>query len=464
MNKNKSMNMKPLSLDTITAITGGEYRGSQELRAKTITGVVRDNREVQPGYLFICIIGERVDGHDFANKAFEAGALCALAEHELIDSKGPYILVDSTLNALKKLAGYYRSLFNIPVIGITGSVGKTTAKEMTACVLSGKYNVLKTYENLNNEIGVPLMLLSLREEHEAAVIEMGISDFGEMRRLAQMVKPDICLITTIGYCHLDNLGDLSGVLKAKSEVFEFMKSDSLAVVNGDDELLRAFDPGIRKLSFGLGDYNDFKADNIESFGTEGIKADIVYSSGLFNVFIPAFGSHMVLGALPAVAIGLFLGLAEDEIRKGLSTYMTVGGRANIKNNGFITLIDDCYNANPNSVKASIASLCSLDGRKVAILGDMKELGSKSDELHREIGQYAAVTGVDLLICCGSSAEYIYRGFISNKNSSDSCYFSNKDELYSWLPVLIKAGDNVLVKASHSMRFEDITKELIDLIL
>ena len=186
------MKMKPLSLQTISEVTKGRLIGSKQESQTCITGVVRDNREVEPGNLFLCIKGERVDGHSFANAAFSAGAACCLAEKEIPDAAGPYILVSSTLEALKELGKYYRSLFRIPVIGITGSVGKTSAKEMTAAVLAEKFNVLKTPENLNNEIGVPLTLLALREEHEAAVVEMGISDFGEMSRLADMVRPSVC--------------------------------------------------------------------------------------------------------------------------------------------------------------------------------------------------------------------------------------------------------------------------------
>lgn len=453
------MRMKPLTLEKIAEITGGKYIGDEVLRHTAITGAVKDNREAYDGCLFICIKGERADGHHFANKAFSAGAACCLAERALHDAKGPYVLVASSLQALKELGEYYRGLFDIPVIGITGSVGKTTAKEMTAAVLSQKYNVLKTLDNLNNEIGVPLTLLSLKEEHEAAVIEMGISDFGEMSRLAKMVKPDICLMTSIGYCHLEQLGDLNGVLKAKSEVFRYMKPDSVAIVNGDDALLREYDPGVRKITFGLARYNDYKAVNVETLGLTGVTCDIVSEHGCFSVLIPAFGSHMVLGALPAAAIGRHLGLTAEEIRLGLLNYSAIGSRANIYDTGFITLIDDCYNANPNSMTASIRSLCTLTGRNVAILGDMAELGRNVDALHREIGVLCAKNGIDCLICCGARAEFIYKGLISTGIEIEAWHFPLKEALFSVLPSLIKKGDNVLVKASHSMHFEEIAEEL-----
>ena len=397
------MAMKPLSLETIARVTGGRYVGGDKDRDHLITGVVRDNREAFPGCLFLCIRGTRADGHDFAGAAYGAGAACCLAERPLASPAGPYVLVGSTLNAVKALGAYYRSLFDIPVIGVTGSVGKTTAKEMTAAVLSQKYNVLKTTENLNNELGVPLMLLSMQAEHEAAVIEMGISEFGEMSRLGEMVRPDICILTTVGYCHLDTLGDLNGVLRAKSEVFDYMSPDALAVLNGDDALLRKFEPKVRKIMFGVQSHNDYRAVDIRTDGTTGVSCRIVSPDGGFDVHIPAYGEHLVYGALPAAAVGHALGLTDDEIRAGLGTYAPVGGRANVLDTGRITLIDDCYNANPNSVSAALRSLSALDGRTVAVLGDMFELGSDAERLHYDIGAMAAELGIDGLVCCGSLA-------------------------------------------------------------
>lgn len=451
------MAMYPITLQTVAEVTGGRLIGGGD--AVCLTGVVRDNREIQPGNLFICIPGARVDGHDFAPAAYAAGAAACLAQHALPDAAGPYILVEDTLKALMALGKYYRSLLSIPVIGVTGSVGKTTAKEMTASVLSARFHTYRTMANLNNEIGVPLSLLAIGTEHEAAVIEMGISDFGEMSRLADMVQPDICIMTTIGFCHLDKLGDLDGVLRAKSEVFRFMKPDGVAIVNGDDEKLAAFDPGIRKLTFGYGDSCDWHADNVRADGTDGILCDLLAETGNLSVYIPAFGSHMALGALPAAMVGRLLGETDDEIARGLLTYVPVGGRANIEDTGYIRIINDCYNANPNSMAASLASLSTLEGRRVAILGDMKELGAASRDLHRSIGVLAGKYGIDSLICLGAEAEFIYKGFISGGFETESWHFPLKDALFSVLPRLIKKGDTVLVKASHSMGFDEVVNEL-----
>ena len=454
------MAMKPLSLKTIAEVTGGTLIGGDP--STLITGVFRDNREIIPGGMFLCIPGNRVDGHDFCGAAYDAGAAVCMGQRRLEGLTGPYILVDSTLEALKALGKYYRSLFNIPIIGVTGSVGKTTAKEMTAAALSAKYIVFKTPANLNNEIGVPLSLLSIQQEHEAAVIEMGISDYGEMSRLADMVRPDICIMTTIGFCHLEKLGDLNGVLRAKSEVFSYMKPDAIAVVSGDDKLLKEFDPGIRKITFGLDEKNDWRGENIRTDGLNGVLCDISGDGEKFSAYIPAFGSHMVLGALPAAAVGHILGLTGEEIAKGLLTYAPVGGRANIKDTGFIRIINDCYNANPNSAAASLTSLSAVPGRRVAILGDMKELGASSRELHRSIGVLSGQLGIDCLICLGEEAEFIYKGFISGGFDTEAWYFPLKDALFSVLPSLIKKDDTVLVKASHSMGFDEVVKELENL--
>ena len=452
------MKMKPITLEKIAEVTGGRYFGPRHFRNDRITGVSADSRYVEEGSLFVCIRGTRVDGHDFAKDAVEIGkASCRLAEKELNDGY-PYVLVDSTTQAIKALAAYYRSLLTIPVIGIVGSVGKTTAKEMTADVLSRKFCVLKTPANLNNELGVPLTLLSICEEHEAAVIEMGISDFGEMRRLAEMVRPDICVMTSIGYCHLEKLCDLQGVLQAKSEVFESMEPDAIAVVNGDDAMLRDFDPGIRKVTFGLDENNDYRAENVENLGFSGISCDICDEKICVFTLIPAFGTHIVYGALAAAAVGRILGVDGEDVMRGIAEYRPVGGRANVIDTGYITVIDDCYNANPNSMSASLKSLCSLKGKRCAILGDMNELGSDSNELHRQMGVYAADKKIDLLICVGEASEHIYNGYIS-ADGQNGYYFKTKEELYPQLPGFFNKKDIVLVKASHGMAFEDIVEEL-----
>jgi len=446
--------MKTLTPQKIAEITGGELVGDKEARNVPVVGAVRDNRDVKPGNLFICIRGARVDGHSYANSAFESGAACCLTEESIPDARGPYVIVESTLEAIKMLGGYYRSLFDIPVIGITGSVGKTTVKELIASVLGAKLHVLKTDMNLNNELGVPLTLLSLNESHEAAVIEMGISDFGEMSRLAEMARPDIFVMTKIGYAHIKELGDLNGVLRAKTEAFAYMKADGIAVLNGDDDLLLGYEPGMRKIIFGLGEHNDIRAVNIQTKGVEAVTLDIVSDKGRFSATIPAYGSHLAELAPAAAMVGQLLGLTGEEICRGFLSFGAVDGRSNVTNPLGITLIDDCYNANPNSVKAALKSISELKGRRVAILGDMLNLSEISEQMHREIGEFAAQCGVDSLACHGEDARFIYDGYKS-AGGVIGRHYQHMSELIEDIPLIIKKGDAVLVKASRGMHFEKL---------
>jgi len=446
--------MEHLTPQIIAGETGGKYIGEEESRDIHVTGAVRDNRDVQPGSLFVCIQGAKVDGHTFANSAFEAGAACCLAEKPIPGATGPYILVDSTHDAIMALAAYYRGLFSIPVVGVTGSVGKTTSKELIAAALGAKYRVLKTISNQNNELGVSLLLLSLDERYDVAVVEMGISEHGEMSNLARMVRPDIFNMTSIGYSHIEALGDLNGVLRAKSEAFAHMKPESVAILNGDDDILCGYDPGIRKILCGLGERNDFRAENISSEGTQAVTCDVVNGMERLHVRIPAYGSHLASLAPAAVAIGRLLGLTSEEIHKGILSYAPVDGRANVIDTGYITLIDDCYNANPHSVEAAITSLCVLPGRRVAIVGDMLELSGLSDSLHREAGIFAARSGIDRIICCGDKAKLAYESYRSSCTGAAS-YYRDIAQLMTALPKLVKKGDYVLVKASHAMRFDKL---------
>ena len=459
------MAMKPLSLKLLAEVTDGEYVGDPALADTLITGMVHDNRNVQPGNVFACIVGERVDGHTFADNAFSRGACACITERKLENPAGPYIIVDSTLEAIKKAGKYYRSILDIPVIGVTGSVGKTTAKEMISAALSAKYNVLKTPANFNTELGVPLTLLTVQQEHDVAVIEMGISEFGEMSRLADVARPDFVVMTNIGACHLESLGDLNGVLKAKSEVFGYMSENATAILNGDDKLLKAYTPGngIKKLTFGMDDSNDCWASNVKSDGTDSVSGSITFQNSVFDASLPAFGSHLIMGAMPALMIARLLGVDDADIAKGFATYRPVGGRANVSDTGFIKLINDCYNANPVSCGASIASLCSLDARHVAILGDMKELGTNSAQMHFDLGVLAAQKGVDCIVCVGEEAEHIHRGFLSAAPSSPAYHFQTKEDAISFLSIILQKGDAVLVKASHSMEFDKIVDELAKLV-
>ena len=311
--------MKNMSLNQIALACAGTYVGEESQKTLEVSGVVIDSRKVEPGFLFIAIKGERVDGHSFIPSVFEKGAACVLCEDTPESPAGPYIQVESCLEAIKRLAAYYRSTLTIPVIGISGSVGKTSTKEMIAAVLGQKYNVLKTEGNFNNEIGLPLTIFRIREEHEAAVLEMGISDFGEMTRLGKMAQPNICVLTNIGLCHLENLKDRDGILKAKTEMFDQAQPGAQIIVNGDDDkLITLKDSRTPKPTFfGLDPAHDLYAADIENLGLDGTRCSFVTKAGTFRAHIPIPGRHMVYNALAGTAVGLALGLTTEQIRAGI---------------------------------------------------------------------------------------------------------------------------------------------------
>ncbi len=449
--------MKPFTLQEIAAACGGQFVGTKEQKTQCITSVERDSRQIKDGSLFLAIKGARVDGHDFIETCYDAGAICALCETAPASTDKAYILVPSVLEAVKKIAKAYRQKFDIPVIGVSGSVGKTSTKEMLYAVLSQKYKTHKTQGNLNNELGVPLTLLAMPEDAQAAVIEMGISDFGEMTRLSEMVRPTVCVLTVIGCCHLENLIDRDGVLKAKTEMFSYADENATYILNGDDDkLLTVRDVcGKTPVFYGLSHTHDFYAEHIENNGENGIDCTLCYGDTRLAVTIPAIGSYMVSNALAGVAVGVQLGLTADELKRGVEAYQTVGSRARVVNTGRIRIIDDCYNANPTSVRASIDTLMNFDGRKVAVLGDMKELGTEELALHFDTGRYAKDKGVDVVLAVGPLAKELAKG-------ADGEWFADNEAINNALPSLIRDGDTVLVKASHSMQFEQIVATLTEL--
>ena len=451
--------MKNLTVETIVKICDGTLYGEEWIkeRQKEAAGVVLDSRLLEKDYVFIATRGEKVDGHKFIPSVFEKGALAVICETVPEKITGPCILVQDSFKALKQVAMFYRQQLDLKVIGITGSVGKTSTKEFVAGVLSAKYHVWKTQGNFNNEIGLPLTVLQLRDEHEIAVLEMGISDFGEMHRLSEIARPDICVLTNIGQCHLEYLGDRDGVLKAKAEIFDFMNPKGTIFVNGDDDKLITLKEKWqdRVITFGRNHSNDIYAQNEKSRGLLGSMVDIQGKVNIPEVQISLPGEHMVLNALAASAVADLLGLTRDEIKEGMKKVEAVSGRSNIISFKDFILIDDCYNANPVSMKAAIDLLQSAEGTKVAILGDMFELGEEEEKLHYEVGAYVAGK-VDVLICIGNLAKNIYEGAIlGTKEKTVMIYLKEKEELYSHLENIIMPQDTILLKASHGMGFADI---------
>ncbi len=452
--------MKSFTLKEVLVACKGKYLGDEALLSKEISAITHDSRRVIKDSLFAAIVGERVDGHNFIPMCMEAGALCTVCEKSPAENS-PHILVESTKQALIDIATAYRLKFNIPFIGITGSVGKTTTKEMIASVLSQKFKVHKTQGNFNNDLGVPLTIFAMEEDTEIAVIEMGISDFGEMSVLAQIVKPDVCVITNIGNCHLECLKDRSGVRKAKTEMFDFMSSSGIAVLCGDDDKLREIKEvqGKAPLFFGIEAENRYTAHSIKSDNETKTEFTVCYDEKEFSATVYALGKHMVTNALCATAIGKHFGLSEEEIAKGIEEYKPTGSRQNIIKTEKLTIIDDCYNANPTSMKASMETLSGFGGRRVAVIGDMKELGTHSEELHREIGAFAVEKNLDLVIAIGELSLNIYK---EARPHIDAEWFETVEEAKLELYEMLTIGDTVLVKASHSMRFEEIVEYLREL--
>ena len=434
------------TIKDIADITGGKLTGTAD--DVTVTGAVRDNRDVTPGDMFCALRGERSDGHSFISDALDRGAACALAQYVPEGESRSVIVVSDVEAAMRTLATECRRRLNIPVVGVTGSVGKTTTKEMLAAVLSQRFNTLKTEKNYNNELGVPLTLFRIGVEHEAAVVELGISHFGEMTVLGEMSRPDIAVYTSIARSHLEHLGDRDGVLRAKAELLDKMSDDALVVVNGDDTRLNALTCRQNKLSYGLDAHNDVCAENVLVSGEDGSSFDIVFpDSRRISVKLAAYGRHLIYAALAAATVGAKLGLTDAEIANGIASYTPLGRRASVIKTPSLTIIDDCYNANPDSTAMAIASAEDLPGRLVCILGDMLELGENSEVFHRETGEIARNTGAALLTT----------GELSKVMGGE--WFEDKAALISALPERLQRGDNVLVKASHSMAFEEIAEYL-----
>ena len=459
-----------ISLQQIATACGSKLCHAEGKENMQIQGAVLDSRQVEPGYLFFATRGEKVDGHSFIPKAVEKGAACVVCEQatEAEAAGVPYILVEDSFQALKDIAEEYRKSLDVTVVGITGSVGKTSTKEFIAGVLSRQYNVLKTEGNFNNEVGLPLTILKIREEHEVAVVEMGISEFGEMHRLSKIARPDICVLTNIGQCHLENLKSREGILKAKSEIFDFMNELGYVVLNGDDDMLATVEEvhGIRPMRFGLmkediGIENDVYATDLVNKGLFGSEALMHIEGENYPIQVPLPGEHMVYNALAAACVGRILKMEIPQIVQGIAAVQPVGGRSHIIRTDSFTVIDDCYNANPVSMKAALDLLQSAEGRKVAILGDMYELGVKEKELHKEVGSYAMEKDLDVMLCVGELSQFLYDGaMLAWDGVVDVRYFTTRDELMESLPEILKEGDTILIKASHGMHFEEVVKTLL----
>ena len=419
-----------------------------------VSAVCTDSRKLTPGCLFVPWLGERFDGHDFIGAALDAGAagcLCAKLPGDIRPDKF-YIKVDDTRLALRALATAYRNKFTIPFVQITGSVGKTTTKEMIAAVLGAKFRTLKTPENFNNDIGTPLTLFGLGPEHEAAVIETGMNHFGEIEYLGALVRPDVAVISNIGDAHIEFLGSREGILKAKCEIFEHLKEGGLVVLNGDDALLDTVQVPFRTVRCGQSGHCQARITEIADHGVDGITCTVVTEKDTYALTVPAPGAYMAYSASIAVAVGEELGLSHEEIVRGVAAYEPAGSRMRVVHlpEGRI-LLDDCYNANPQSVTAALEVLAKTEcDRRVAVLGDMGELGALTDQAHYNMGALAAMLGIDFVVAVGEKATRIADG--TAQSGGEVLHFSTKEEALKTLKEELKPGTAMLVKASHAMHF------------
>ena len=446
--------MTPCTAREICAAVGGTLLQDS---GAPVTGVTTDSRAVQPGQLFIPLVGERFDGHAYIGKALEGGAAGCLTAREpetLLPGK-LYIQVADTRLALKALASWYRNKFDLPVVQVTGSAGKTTTKEMIASVLSQRYNTLRTEGNFNNDIGAPLTLLRLMPEHQAAVIETGMNHFGEIRYLGEMVRPDIAVITNVGDAHIENLGNTrQGILRAKCEIFENLTPEGVAVLNGDDELLNTVTLPQTILRCGVGDGCGVRVTDIDDRGLEGVACTVTIEGEHYRLTTSALGRYMIYPMAMAAAIGRRLGLTGEEIAAGVAAYTTVGSRMHlIRLPGERLVIDDCYNANPQSMAEGLRMLAASPARnRVAVLGDMGELGQLTAQAHRDMGALTRRLGLTA-VAVGEKMHAL------TETDPQAQWFATVEEAMPAIRQLFTPGTAVLVKASHAMHFERIVKEL-----
>ena len=458
--------MEALTLRQLLEAVNGTLLGEFHNLDAVVDEVSTDSRRIEPGCLFIPLEGERFDGHSFINSALELGAAGCLTARER-ESYLPgkfYIKVRSTQRALWELARYYKKLFPIPFVAITGSVGKTTTKDMVAAVLGAKVCVHKTEGNFNNDIGVPLTLLKLEKKHQMCVVEMGMDHAGEIDYLGKLVEPDMALITNIGDAHVENLGSRENIFHAKCEIFPHLKRDGLAVLNGDDPMLATLRGTLpqRTVFVGGGEGLDYTACDLNSDGAGHLNCRVKTPLSQFEADIPALGGHMIYPTLMAAAVGEALGMAPDEIVRGIGAFLPTKMRMNIiRCKGDIVILNDAYNANPQSMRAAAAVLgdAGQKRRKVAVVGDMKELGPGSEQFHRAVGGYFAQSGANRLIAIGDLARFMAEG-ARDAGLEQADYFPTLDAAKNALSRELRAGATILVKASRSMAFEKIVDFLL----
>lgn len=417
----------------------------------------QDSRKVATGGMYIPLKGERFDGHSFIDSAFENGAAAIITHQDVNYPDKIVIAVDDTMQALRDMACYLRRHRHVKVVGITGSVGKTSTRDMVYSVVKQKYKTLKTEGNYNNEIGLPLTILRYQDE-EVMVLEMGMNHLGEMSRLSKIALPDIAAITNVGTAHIGEVGSRENILKAKLEITDGMKDDSCLIINQDNDMLQTVDISrLKVVRVGKSKGSQILAKNIDL--KEKTSSFVVQYDGKEDVIdVPVQGEHNISNALTVIAVGLELGIDMEDIKKGIQVFQLTKNRMDIlEKDHHITVIDGTYNASVDSMKSSIDVLANYKRRKVAILADMLELGQYSEKLHRVVGQYIVDKGIDVFVCVGKEAYFMYDE--TKKYLNHVFYYENNQQLIDDLKNIICDDDVILVKGSHSMNLKEVVDSI-----
>ena len=458
--------MEAIKLDHVICAVNGKILSGNE-KSKEIKNVVTDSREKMEQGLFVAIKGENTDGHKYIEGAVKNGAIAVLVsdDPETYLDDIVYIKVENTINGLQDLATWYRQQFNTPVVAITGSVGKTTTKDMISSVLETKYNVLKTKGNLNSEIGAPITLLGLNKSHQIAVIEMGMDHLGQIANISRIVKPDTAVITNIGVAHLEYLKTRENILKAKCEVFESMDENTgLAILNADNDMLPKVNNNFKKVWYGKSEATDIHVENVTIDYTQGIVKAALFANGEeYNLVVPGLSEHLVYAAMSAIAVGLRYGISIQEALQGVLNYTHTKMRMDIyRLQDNILLIDDTYNANPDSMKSLIDTVKKADVQnKILILGDMFELGENSLKLHEEVLQYAIDNGINIISTLGENMQEAAFGVNIKGSGAHIWWHADKDELFKKIDEIVIPNSIVAIKASRGMKFENITEKILE---
>ena len=454
--------MKELTLKQIADWCGGKV--SARFEHLRVSRMQSDSRKVRSGDLFVALKGAKADGHDFAETAINHGAVAALVSRP-ISEKLPSIEVEDTLRAYGEIAAGYRQMTGVKVVGITGSVGKTTTKEMTASVLEAVYHTAKTEGNHNNNLGLPMTIMDMPENTEVAVLEMGMNHSGEMEYLSDIARPDLAIITNIGTMHIEHLGTREGILQAKLEIMRGMPDDGAGVFNGDEPLLwniRAIGKH-KKYYYGIENHAcDVTATDIVELD-DGVRFVVHGFGQQFELFVPMLGRHAVYNALAATTVGLLLGVKAEKIQARFSSFHNTGMRQKIYVKNGVTIIEDCYNAGPESTEAALDVLAGIktDGRRIAVLGDMLELGNRSAAEHYRIGRLA-VGKADLLLTYGEHSVRTLTGAITGgMNPKNTDHFDTHEDMAHMLKMRVSEGDVVLFKGSRGMRMEKVLQLFLD---